>query len=130
MRCPFLSVVCLGCFAFSLACAGAVDEARQRRCDDVSAQIDQALSNYTDSGNLLPGAVACELTPDSFDPRVSPENVERVLGQFTAACDVQTQTCSGAPARVRPPGDVPPYEQPPEPATSSPEPVTEPAIAG
>jgi hypothetical protein len=123
MRCVFLPLACLGCFASSLACGGAVDE-EQLRCDDVTSQIDQALANYTDSENLLPGAVACELTPASFDPRVSPENVERVLGQFTAACDIQAQTCSGAPARVGPPRDIPPYEQPPDPATSSPEPVT------
>jgi hypothetical protein len=128
MRCTFPLVAGLAPFALSLACAGGFDEASQRRCDDVTAQIDQALHDYTESGILLPGAVACELTPTSFDPRVSSGNVVRVLGQFTAACDTEAEECSGAAPQVGPPQSIPPYVQP-EPVSGSSEDVTKPAVA-
>ena len=108
-------VVC----SLSLACHGASADDSQARCENITAQIDQALQDYTDSGNLLPTAVPCELTAQSFDPRVAPENVERVLGQFRAACEQQAACCSGVCLPSEPADDAPPKQVPP-PATPPP----------
>lgn len=113
-----------------LGCHGASDDAAARRqCQDVTAQIEQAYLDYTESGNLLPGQDPCQLTEDSFDPRVSTENVERVLGQFANACDIQADACAGMyreipqdepsrPEPVPPPSAPPPYVQQSERATA------------
>jgi len=114
------SLCLLLCFLsmLSLGCRGTGSDDSQARCENITAQIDQALQDYTDSGNLLPTAVPCELTPQSFDPRVRPENVEHVLGQFQVACEQQAACCSGAclpsePADNAPPQPVPPPATPP-----------------
>jgi len=109
-------VVC----SLSLACRGAVVDDSQERCDDTTAQIDEALRSYIDAAFLLPGALPCELTAESFDSRVRPEDLERILGQFRAACERQAACCSGrclpdetsseSPTeQVPPPVDPPPY---------------------
>jgi hypothetical protein len=109
--------------ALILGCHGASDDdAARRQCQDVSAQIEQAFLDYTESGNLLPGQQPCQLTADSLDPRVSRETVDRVLGQFANACDIQADACAGidrelpdqeqAPQSVSgPPTAPPPYIQ-------------------
>jgi hypothetical protein len=107
-------------WSLSLACRGAVVDDSQERCDDTTAQIDEALRSYIDAAFLLPDALPCELTPESFDARVRPEDLERVLGQFRAACEQQQACCSGAclpretpaadpPESVPPPAAPPPY---------------------
>jgi len=123
MRPPLRCFACVCSFAFALACAG-LDDSRER-CDDVTSQIDQALLDYIDAGYLRPDAVACELTPASVDPGVSPDNVERLLGQFQAACDTQAQVCSGI--GVRPPRSVPPYAHP-EPVSGPPPDAPQPPV--
>jgi hypothetical protein len=117
--------------SLSLACRGASADESQARCENITAQIDQALQDYTESGNLLPTAVPCELTAQSFDPRVARQNVERVLGQFQAACEQQAACCSGVclpsepadddPAElVPPPATPPPYVNPARPSANQP----------
>jgi hypothetical protein len=100
----------------------------QERCADVSAQIEQALVEYTQNRVLLPGAEPCELTPESFDPRTSRESKEYLLEAFATACQTQAETCWGAPVVDRPPpqfgppqpapppSEPPPYAQPDRPA--------------
>jgi hypothetical protein len=113
-----------------LGCHGASDDdAARRQCQDVTAQIEQAYLDYTESGNLLPGQEPCQVTADSFDPRVSRQNVDKVIEQFANACDVQADACSGVyrelppdePSRPEPvpaPTAVPPYIQQSERATA------------
>ena len=92
-----------------LGCHGASDDdAARRQCENVTAQIEQAVLDYTQSGNLLPGQEPCRLTADSLDPRVSPENVDRVLEQFANACDIQADACSGTYR------ELPDDEEPPQ----------------
>lgn len=74
------------------------------RCEDVSAQIEAALTQNIDVGVLLPTAVPCELTSESFDPRVPPADVTYLLDAFQNACGLQAQ-CGGPPPT--PPRDVP-----------------------
>ena len=124
-----MRAICLWVAAMILGCQGASDDAA-RQCRDVTAQIDQAFLDYTESGNLLPGQEPCQLMLDSFDPRVAPENVERVLGQFANACDIQADACAGtyreipedepqSPEPVPAPTAPPPYIQQSERATNS-----------
>jgi hypothetical protein len=113
-----------------LGCHGAVDDERaSEQCVNVSAQIEQAFLDYTESGNLLPGQEPCRLTAASLDPRVSQRNVELVLGQFAKACEIQADACSGTyrelPDEERPPESLsgpptapPPYVQQSERATT------------
>ena len=103
-----------------LGCHGVLDDdAARRQCEDVTAQIEEAFLDYTQSGNMLPGQEPCQLTVDSFVERVSPENVDTVLGQFANACDIQADACSGhyrePPRDSEPPQSVsgPPSEPPP-----------------
>ena len=92
-----------------LGCHGAFgDDRASQQCAEVTAQIEQALQDYTESGNLLPGQDPCQLTPDSLDPRVSRQNVDRVLEQFANACDIQADACSGTYR------ELPDQDQPPE----------------
>jgi len=115
----------------SLACGGAVPEDSQARCEDTTAQIDQALRNYIDAGYLVPEAMPCELTLQSVDSRVPAESVQQLLGQFRAACELQVACCSGAcppapvsddslPQRVPPPSIPPPYITAAKSASSAP----------
>jgi hypothetical protein len=85
----------------------------QERCTDVTAQIEQALTDYTDSGVLLPGAEPCELTEDSFDPRTQRESQEYLLDAFASACQTRAEVCEGVPAGDRPQRRPPPATPPP-----------------
>lgn len=87
-----------------------------QRCADVTAQIEQARADYTDTQVLLPGAEPCELSFDSFDPRTSRDSVEYLLGAFSNACQTQAEACSGVPTRDRPDPDLPPEPVGPPPA--------------
>ncbi|MEY4546637.1 MAG: hypothetical protein RL685_2832 [Pseudomonadota bacterium] len=103
----------------ALACQQIDDD--QERCADVSAQIEQALTDYTANGVLLPGAEPCELTLESFDPRVREESVEYVLGAFASACEQREGACWDVPRYERPqpappPSAPPPFASPAEPA--------------
>jgi len=83
-----------------LACGAS---AQEERCDDVSAQIETALQNNIDKGILVGTAVGCELTVDSFDPRVQAADLEYLLNAFQNACAIQARECSGIPTRPIPP---------------------------
>jgi hypothetical protein len=108
-------------WSFVLGCGRGDDE----RCDDVTAQIDQALELNIAKGVLVGTAVGCELTPESFDPRVQPDDLEYLTTAFQNACAIQAEECSGIPRRRLPPPSVPPpYSGPP-----SPPPPPDPAIA-
>ncbi|MEY2935340.1 MAG: hypothetical protein RL033_6089 [Pseudomonadota bacterium] len=103
----------------AFACQQVDDD--QERCADVRAQIEEALTNYTTMGVLLPGVEPCELTPDSFDPRVRYESVDYVLGAFANACEQRAEACLGVPSYERPepgppPSSPPPFVSPAEPA--------------
>lgn len=74
-----LLLSCLG-----LACGSGSEDARA--CRNVTEQIDTALQDNIAKGVLLPTAVACPLTRDSFDPRVTPSDVEYLSDAFANAC--------------------------------------------
>lgn len=64
---------------------------RYASANNARDQIMGALQDYVQSGNLIGSAVPCgpdgiANRPDSFDSRVSQENVEKVSGQFANAC--------------------------------------------
>lgn len=64
---------------------------RYASANNARDQIMTALNDYVQSGNLIGSAVPCgpdgiANRPDSFDSRVSQENVEKVSGQFANAC--------------------------------------------
>jgi len=107
------ALLCLLLWSFVLACGEGADD---ERCDDVSAQIDQALEDNIAKGVLVGTAVGCELTPESFDPRVHPEDVDYLTTAFQNACAIQAEECSGIPTRPSaPPSVPPPYSAPPSP---------------
>jgi hypothetical protein len=85
------------------------------RCDDVTAQIELALEEYTQSQLLVPGAVPCELTPDAFDQRVEAASREYLLGAFANACEVQAEACGGSPqpSSILAPPSISPAAPPP-----------------
>jgi hypothetical protein len=89
---------------WSIACRGAVVDDSRERCAETATQIDEALQSYIDSAFLVPGAMPCELTPESFDLRVRRPSEELVLGQFRAACAQQDACCSEACLPVDTPG--------------------------
>jgi hypothetical protein len=64
-----------------------------RACRDVTEQIDAALKDNINTGILLPTAAACPLTRDSFDPRVTPSDVDYLFDAFTKACAKQAEDC-------------------------------------
>jgi hypothetical protein len=100
--------MCLWVGALILGCQGAFgDDRASQQCASVTAQIEQAVQDYTESGNLLPGQEPCQLTADSFDSRVSRANVDRLLEQFDNACEIQADACSGT-YRELPEDDQPP----------------------
>lgn len=103
--------------AAELACQHAVVDHDSQRCADVSAQIEQALSEYTGAGVLLPGAEPCELTLEDFDPRIEPATAAYLLDAFASACELQSQVCWGVPPEFGPPIPAPP---PAPPASSLP----------
>lgn len=112
---------CLLMWSLILACGESADD---ERCDDVTAQIAQALEDNIAKGVLVGTAVGCELTPESFDPRVQPDDLEYLTTAFQNACAIQAEECSGIPRRRLPPPSVPPpYSGPP-----SPPPPPDPAI--
>ncbi|HKO94930.1 MAG TPA: hypothetical protein VJU61_27440 [Polyangiaceae bacterium] len=104
-------------WSFVLACGTDDGDESRARCDDVSAQIEQALEDNIDTGVLVGTAVGCALTPESFDPRVDPANVDYLVAAFENACAIQAQECSGISTPPGPP--VPP-------PTASPPPAAEP----
>jgi hypothetical protein len=104
-----------------LACGTGADDESRERCDDVSAQIDEALQRNIDQGVLAGTAIACELTPESFDPRVQRADRDYLLNAYQNACATQAQECSGIPTHAIPPPSAPPPPPnlpPPSPSTS------------
>jgi hypothetical protein len=64
---------------------------RYASANNARNQIMTALEDYVEAGNLVGSAVPCgpegiANRPQSFDSRVSQENVEKVSGQFANAC--------------------------------------------
>ena len=108
------ALLSLALWSLVLACGGGVDDEsperseRRERCDDVSAQIDEALRLNIDKGVLVGTAVGCALTPESFDPRVQSEDLEYLTTAFQNACAIQAEECSGIPTHPIPPPSVPP----------------------
>jgi hypothetical protein len=102
-----------------LCCQAYQDDEDERRCRDVTSQIDQALQDNIEIGVLMGTAVPCALTEDSFDPRVRPDSREYLLGAFHDACIIQQERCGsdelesapeqGPPEPIPPPSAPPPY---------------------
>jgi hypothetical protein len=112
----YLRSLCWVAAGLVLGCRDDVVDAE--RCADATAQIEQALTDYTNGGILLPGAEPCGLTLDSFHPRTTDESVEYLLGAFGDACEVQAEACGGVPMPQRPPSTTPP--SPSSPPTAPP----------
>jgi hypothetical protein len=92
--------ICWVAVGLALGCQDGV--AGSERCTEVTAQIDQAVLDYTNGGLLLPGADPCGLTLDSFHPLTTDESVEYLLGAFGDACEAQAEACWGVPRPQRP----------------------------
>ena len=104
---------CRAMWSFLLACG---PSAHDERCDDVTEQIETALQNNIDRGVLVGTAVGCELTAESFDPRVQPSDLEYLLSAFQNACEIQAEECSGISTHPRrPPSEPPPFVGTPAP---------------
>ena len=115
---PASGLCCFTLWSFVLACG---PSAHDERCDDVTEQIEAALQHNIDIGVLVGTAVPCELTRESFDPRVQRDDVEYLLSAFQNACETRAQECSGIPPQPVPPPSVPPPAPtlpPPSPSTS------------
>jgi hypothetical protein len=112
-----VQALCLLLSSCVVACGALVDDEQQDRCDDVTAQIEEAFQENIENGVLLPGSIACELTPESFDPRVPPPSMEYLRNAFSRACDEQA-LCAGISTEVGPPPGVSPPIHGAEPATT------------
>jgi hypothetical protein len=88
-------------------CACGASDAQQKRCDDVTQQIEEALAANIDNGVLYATAAPCALSAESFDSRVDAESRDYLMEAFSNACDRQAESC-GDVHRVPPPSDPPP----------------------
>ena len=131
---PASGLCCFALWSFVLACG---PSAHDERCDDVTEQIEAALQNNIDKGVLVGTAVGCELTAESFDPRVQPSDLEYLLSAFQNACEIQAQECSGISTHPRRPSSEPspfvgtpaPLGLPPPPNQPAPQTVEAPSVS-
>lgn len=114
---PASGLCCFALWSFVLACG---PNAHDERCDEVTEQIEAALRDNIDKGILVGTAVACELTRESFDPRVQRADRDYLLSAFQNACETQAQECSGTSTHPR--SEPPPFSGAPAPFDSPPPP--------
>jgi hypothetical protein len=84
-----------GLATFGLACG---DDYSDEHCADIIDQVRAALVDNVSKGVLVREAIACgddgvANRPDSFDARVSPEQVESLQNDFRHACAEYQDHC-------------------------------------